>query len=473
MMDQLMIDSVITWAKQYKVDGFRFDLMGHHMLDDMIAVRAALDALTLENDGVDGKSIYIYGEGWDFGEVANNARGKNASQLNIAGTGIGVFNDRLRDAVRGGNPFDNVRLQGFATGLVLTNNANEPRNNEEQQIQLNNYTDHIRLGLAGNLASYEIVRADGNKVPGRLISYNGAPAGYTDDPQENIIYVSAHDNQTLFDAVQAKAPADATLADRVRMNNLALSIVMFSQGVPFFHAGDDILRSKSFDSNSYNSGDWYNKLDWTYESNNFGAGLPIEGTGQWDIYKPLLADPNLAPVKSDITFASVVFREFLQIRKSSPLFRLQTADQVKKDVSFLNMGTEQIPGLIVMRLNDTDNLDSNYKEIVVFFNARPDAVIFSNASLAGNYVLHSIQQNSTDEVVKQASFDNNSFNVPGRTTVVFVIEEEKPAPEPTTESTTPSETPASNSNKLTIAGIIAALLAIAGISIFLRRRQKV
>jgi pullulanase-type alpha-1,6-glucosidase len=473
MMDQLMIDSVITWAKQYKVDGFRFDLMGHHMLDDMIAVRAALDALTLENDGVDGKSIYIYGEGWDFGEVANNARGKNASQLNIAGTGIGVFNDRLRDAVRGGNPFDNVRLQGFATGLVLTNNANEPRNNEEQQIQLNNYTDHIRLGLAGNLASYEIVRADGNKVPGRLISYNGAPAGYTDDPQENIIYVSAHDNQTLFDAVQAKAPADATLADRVRMNNLALCFVLFSQGVPFFHAGDDILRSKSFDSNSYNSGDWYNKLDWTYESNNFGAGLPIEGTGQWDIYKPLLADPNLAPVKSDITFASVVFREFLQIRKSSPLFRLQTADQVKKDVSFLNMGTEQIPGLIVMRLNDTDNLDSNYKEIVVFFNARPDAVIFSNASLAGNYVLHSIQQNSTDEVVKQASFDNNSFNVPGRTTVVFVIEEEKPAPEPTTESTTPSETPASNSNKLTIAGIIAALLAIAGISIFLRRRQKV
>ena len=66
------------------------------MLEDMQMVRAALDALTLENDGVDGKSIYIYGEGWDFGEVANNARGKNATQLNIPGTGIGVFNDRLR-----------------------------------------------------------------------------------------------------------------------------------------------------------------------------------------------------------------------------------------------------------------------------------------------------------------------------------------------------------------------------------------
>jgi pullulanase-type alpha-1,6-glucosidase len=473
MMNQLMIDSVITWAKQYKVDGFRFDLMGHHMLDDMIAVRTALDALTLEKDGVDGKSIYIYGEGWDFGEVANNGRGKNASQLNIAGTGIGVFNDRLRDAVRGGNPFDDVRLQGFATGLVLTNNVNESRNDEDQQIQLNNYTDWIRLGLAGNLASYEIVRADGNKVPGRLVSYNGAPAGYTDDPQENIIYVSAHDNQTLFDAIQAKAPADATLADRVRMNNLALSIVMFSQGVPFFHAGDDILRSKSFDSNSYNSGDWYNKLDWNYESNNFGVGLPIEGTGQWDIYKPLLADPNLAPAKSDTTFASAVFREFLQIRKSSPLFRLGTADQVKKDVSFLNTGPEQIPGLIVMRLNNSNDLDSNYKEIVAFFNARPDAVTFSDTSLTGEYVLHPIQQNSTDVVVKDASYENDTFNIPGRTTAVFVIEEAKAAPETPAEpaaTDTPDTVP---SKTITIAGIVAALLAIAGLGIFLRRRQKI
>src|SRR5512145_2700531 len=128
MMRKLMVDSVVTWATQYKVDGFRFDLMGHHMLDDMKAVRAALDALTLENDGVDGKLIYVYGEGWDFGEVANNARGKNATQLNIAGTGIGVFNDRLRDAVKGGSPFSDPRDQGFVTGLGFTSNDNESRN---------------------------------------------------------------------------------------------------------------------------------------------------------------------------------------------------------------------------------------------------------------------------------------------------------------------------------------------------------
>jgi pullulanase/glycogen debranching enzyme len=255
------------------------------------------------------------------------------------------------------------------------------------------------------------------------------------------------------------------------MNNLALSIAMFSQGVPFFHAGDDILRSKSFDPNSYNSGDWYNKLDWTYESDNFEVGLPIEGTGQWDIYKPLLADPNLAPAKTEITFASAVFREFLQIRKSSPLFRLQTADQIKKDISFLNVGTEQIPGLIVMHLNDVDNLDSNYKEILVFFNVRPEAVTFNDTSLNGDYVLHPIQQISADDVLKGASYENGTFNIPSRTTAVFVIEEAKPTSEPTAESTT---TPSSNSNSstTTVIRIIAALLTITGLGIFLRRRRK-
>ncbi len=470
MMRKLMIDSVLTWATAYKVDGFRFDLMGHHMLDDMLAVRAALDSLTLEKDGVDGKSIYIYGEGWNFGEVANNARGKNATQLNIGGSGIGVFNDRLRDAVRGGNPFDDVRLQGFASGLLLANNASEKRSAEDQQITLNNYTDWIRLGLAGNLADFPLTRADGSQAPGRLISYNGSPAGYTADPQENIIYVSAHDNQTLFDAIQVKAPAQASLQERIRMNNLALSIVMLSQGVPFFHAGDDLLRSKSFDPNSYNSGDWYNKLDWTYETNNFGVGLPIEGTGQWDIYKPLLADPALVPAQTDITFASAVFREFLQIRKSSPLFRLQTADQIKRSVSFLNNGPSALPGLIVMRLNDVDNLDANYKELVVFFNARPEAVTFSDAALAGTYRLHPIQQTSADEMVKSASYENGAFDIPARTTAVFVIEEERPAPEPTTE---PATVPATDtgSSALTIAGILAALLALLGLGILLRRRK--
>ena len=109
----------MTWARAYKVDGFRFDLMGHHTKANMLAVRRALDGLTLRRDGVDGRRIFLYGEGWDFGEVAGNARFVQATQRNMAGTGIATFSDRLRDAVRGGGPFDDdPRIQGFASGPV-------------------------------------------------------------------------------------------------------------------------------------------------------------------------------------------------------------------------------------------------------------------------------------------------------------------------------------------------------------------
>ncbi|HKZ71311.1 MAG TPA: pullulanase-type alpha-1,6-glucosidase, partial [Anaerolineales bacterium] len=151
MMEKLMIDSVTTWATAYKVDGFRFDLMGHHMLSNMVNLRSRLDLLSLENDGVDGKVIYLYGEGWDFGEVQDNARGVNATQLNIGGTGIGVFNDRLRDGARGGNPFESPSLQGFVTGLFLEPNRSEDREPDDQKEQLLEYADWIRAGLAGNL----------------------------------------------------------------------------------------------------------------------------------------------------------------------------------------------------------------------------------------------------------------------------------------------------------------------------------
>jgi pullulanase len=423
---------------------------------------------------VDGKSVYIYGEGWDFGEVANNGRGRNATQLNIAGTGIGVFNDRLRDAVRGGNPFSDPREQGFATGLVFTNNANEKRDAETQQALLEDYTDWIRLGLAGNLANYELVRADGNSVSGAELSYNGAPSGYTADPQENIVYVSAHDNLTLFDAIQVKAPSEAALADRVRMNNLALSIVLLSQGVPFFHAGDDVLRSKSFNSNSYDSGDWFNKLEWTYESNNWGVGLPLEGSDQWDIYKPLLADPDLVPAKADIEFASGVFREFLQIRKSSKLFRLETAEQIRDTLSFYNDGPDRIPGLIVMYLNDVDDLDPAYEEIVVLFNARPGEITFSDEAFVGrDLALHSVQQVSNDELARNSKFDSvsGSFTIAGRTTAVFNRLDEEPPVLVTPTATEALPAIADPNVLLTLVGVIGAFIAVVAMMLALRRKD--
>ena len=123
MMEKLMVDSIVLWAKAYKVDGFRFDIMGFHLKSNMLKVRAALDALTRAKDGVDGKSIYLYGEAWNFGVMANNGRGVNAIQVNMAGTGIGSFSDRIRDAVRGGGPFSPRRDQGFATGLYVEPNG--------------------------------------------------------------------------------------------------------------------------------------------------------------------------------------------------------------------------------------------------------------------------------------------------------------------------------------------------------------
>ena len=424
MMLKLMIDSLLLWAVQYRVDGFRFDLMGHHMLADMQAIRKALSSLTLEKDGVDGQAIYLYGEGWNFGEVANNARGVNAVQHNIGGTGIGVFNDRLRDAVRGGSPFGHILEQGYATGLYFQPNVAERRNSEQQKWVLFEQTDLIRITLAGNLQDYELVRANGDKVRARDMWYNGSMAGYTHSPRENVVYVAAHDNETLWDIIQLKSSHEMTISDRVRLNNLALSLVAFSQGVPFFHAGDDLLRSKSLDRNSYNSGDWFNKIDWTYETNNWGVGLPGEGRERWDIFRPLLANPALKVGKAEISFSAAVFREYLHIRKSSALFRLQTASEVRRGVTFLNTGPWQIPGLIVMQLADNAGLDSQNQAIVVLFNANPHAVYFSDAAFANlKFELHPVQAASVDEVLHSASFNPSSgaFTVPGRTSAVFVL----------------------------------------------------
>ncbi len=428
MMEKLMIDSVLTWAKQYKVDGFRFDLMGHHMRANMVDLRQALDSLTLEQDGVDGSKIYVYGEGWNFGEVADNARGINATQLNMGGTGIGTFNDRLRDAVRGGGPFSGYQEQGFATGLLDTPNASDQGAPEDQREKLLLYSDQIRVGLAGNLKSYTLTNYLGEQVSGAQVPYNGQPTGYTEQPYEQIVYVSAHDNETLFDAVQVKAPDSASLADRVRMHNLAMNIVALAQGVPFFHAGDDLLRSKSLDRNSYNSGDWFNAIDWTGQTTNWGIGLPPAGDNQdkWPIIQPLLANPALKPTPADTAAAAANFTEMLRIRRSSPLFRLRSAADIEQRLSFANTGPDQQPGLIVMQLTDYEpDLDPTYDRIVVLFNATSQQLSYTLPD-AGDaaFALHPIQADSADPVVREASYSAGTFSVPAYTTAVFVQPEQ-------------------------------------------------
>lgn len=430
MMGKLMIDSLVTLARTYKLDGFRFDLMGHHSKQNMLDARAALDKLTQAKDGVDGKNITLYGEGWNFGEVANNARFVQATQANMAGTGIGTFNDRLRDAVRGGGPFDpDPRVQGFASGLFTDPNSSPANGTPEQQkAALLLAQDLIKVGLTGNLKDYSFIDRTGATVTGADVPYNGAPAGYTNDPQEAVTYVEAHDNETLFDALALKLSQDTAMADRTRMQTLALSTTAFGQGISFWHAGGESLRSKSLDRNSYDSGDWFNILDFTDATNGFGRGLPPKADNQdkYDYMRPLLADPAQKPASAEIAEARGRAAELLQIRKSSPLFHLGEAGLVQQKVSFPSGGPDQEPGVVVMRIDDSvgPDVDSELRGLVVVFNAADTAASQTVAGTAGvPYALHPVQSAGIDPLVKTATHDpaTGTFTVPARTVAVFQL----------------------------------------------------
>ncbi len=431
MMEKLMVDSLVVWAVEYKVDSFRFDLMGHHMKSNMLKVQETLAALDETADGVDGSRIYIYGEGWNFGEVANNARGIHATQFNMAGTGIGTFSDRLRDAVRGPGPFNggnDLKTQGFINGQFYDPN-DHPVATDLARLLLQ--ADQIRVGLAGNLADFTFVDRNGNVVSGSEVDYNGSPAGYTQDPQENVTYVSKHDNQTLFDINAYTMPQDSTLAERVRVQNLGLGIVAFGQGMHFFHAGSDILRSKSMDRDSYNSGDWFNRLDWTYQTNNFAVGMPMQSVNgdNYFIIEPILANGLISPDEAAIMFNHAVFQEYLAIRSGSLLFSLQTEEAVQNQLKFHNTGVDQIPGLIAMSLHEAGSPDQ--PSYIVFFNANDETQTLTIDEVgAFVYNLHEVQANGVDEVVKTAKWSEVSngnrvagqFEIPARTTAVFVAD---------------------------------------------------
>jgi pullulanase-type alpha-1,6-glucosidase len=420
MMEKLMIDSLVTWAKQYKVDGFRFDLMGHHSKQNLLNIRAALDKLTPGRDGVDGKKIFLYGEGWNFGEVADNARFVQATQANMTGTGIATFSDRLRDAVRGGGPFDDdPRIQGFGTGLFTApNDSPENGNQAEQRNRLLHYSDLIAVGLVGNLAGYRFTNSAGQLVTGADVDYNGSPAGYTADPSEVITYVDAHDNETLFDASLLKLPTGTSPADRVRYNTVSLATTALSQGPVLWHAGNDLLRSKSLDRNSYNSGDWFNRIDWTGQQSTFGSGLPPapDNSAKWPYMQPLLADATAKPDAAAMQAATAAAQDLLKLRFSSPLFRLGDAKAIQDKVSFPNLGAT--PGVIVMQIDDTKgkDVDRTLRKILVVFNATPaEATVTGATGLA----LSPIQAQGSDPIVKQVAVNGDTVSVPPRTVAVL------------------------------------------------------
>lgn len=363
MFAKLMDDSLVTWARDYKIDAFRFDLMGHHPKDQMVQALAAVKKVNPE--------MYFYGEGWNFGEVQDDKRFVQATQKHLAGTGIGSFSDRLRDAVRGGSPFDGGdtirKTQGFGNGALV--DANE-MDGVDRATALHQ-SDLVRLGMAGNLKEFILTDKDGMPKKGADIDYNGQPAGYAQDPTEIQNYVDKHDNQTLFDNLIYKAPQGA---DLVRMQGVSLATAMLGQGIPFTHAGVELLRSKSMERDSYDSGDWYNRVDYTLADNNFDKGLPRKDK-DGDNY-PLIEQvlgKHVKPSGADMATMVGFYQELAELRQSSRLLRLGSGAEVIKRVDFRNTGPDQVPGLIVMTVDDGINagadLDPAIDGLVVMINA--------------------------------------------------------------------------------------------------------
>jgi len=431
MMGRLMRDSVRLWATEHRIDSFRFDLMGHQPRDEMLRLKAEL-----ERDH--GRPIHLIGEGWNFGEVADGARFVQASQLSLGGSGIATFSDRARDALRGGGvgdpPEQVVKRQGVLNGLGLAPNEAvqaDPAALAGQGAQLAASMDLVRLGLAGTLRGYAFENADGVVRRGDAMRYAGQIAGYAEQPGEVVNYAENHDNHTLWDVNAFKLPLATTAAERARVQVLGIALTALSQGVPYFHAGIELLRSKSMDGNSYDSGDWFNRMDFTGRVNHFGTGLPPEGDNKsmWPLIAPRLSLPQMQPAPADITFTRRATADWLQVRASSRAFRLTTAEAVQQRLRMRNTGPAQVPGLLAAELDARGLEGGGFARLLVLVNVAPGPQTLALADDAGQpgqrWRLHPVlaRPGAADARARdEARFDaaTGRFTVPGRTALVYV-----------------------------------------------------
>jgi pullulanase len=437
MMEKLMVDAVVHWARTYKIDGFRFDLMNFHSRSTMAKVRSAVRNLTLSKDGVDGTEILLYGEGWSFGSFYEQQPREAMTIENSYDTQYAFFNDRLRDAVRGGTTNSNEKSdQGFATGLFFDfnyepANRNTPTNLDEQKERLLHYGDVIKVGLAGNLRDFYFREHKGSTIRAGDLTFRNTGVAFASQALETINYVSAHDGYGLWDAVQAKAPfysygrypGTATIEERQRMHHLALSIPLLGQGIPFVESGTELLRSKNGDQDSYDSGDFFNRIDWTGRTNFWGAGLPPswKNYNDWSFWKPRLEEQALHVTPQLIEQTREYFKALLRLRQSSDLFKLNTASEITQHLHFIDNDQQVEPGLIAMLLAD------NEEELLIFFNASRAARNFQHNALRNSWQLHPLFDEQIDPVLSQVVLSPlaGSIQLPGRSTVVLQLRKEK------------------------------------------------
>ena len=324
LMREFMLESVKYWIDEYHIDGFRFDLMGVHDIETMQQIRAEVNKID--------PSIYIYGEGWSAGSCAypvdKLAMKANAQQLN----GIAAFSDDMRDALRG--PFSDDHKGALLAGIP----------GEEESL---------KFGIVGGIAHPQV---DMMKV-----NYDKKP--WTNNPTEQISYVSCHDDMCLVDRLKASIPSltDKNIpekertAELIRIDQLAQTAVFTSQGVPFILSGEEMLRDKKGVHNSYNSPDSINHLDW----NNLQR------------YPQLFA----------------YYKNLIQLRKNHPAFRLATGDKVRQHLEFLPaVDSKDVKQdcLVGFLLKDLQGIDA-WKTIVVIYNFNKEAK--EMAIPEGNYTI--------------------------------------------------------------------------------------
>ena len=297
MMRKFMIESCKYWVREYHVDGFRFDLMGIHDLETMNLLSAELKQINPD--------IIIYGEGWTAGESplpeAQRALKKNTKKLHL----ISAFSDDIRDGLKGSVFVDDSK--GFVNGAP-------------------GMEESIKFGLVGSIAHPQV----------NIDKVNYSDSAWAREPWQAVNYVSCHDNHTLFDKLKL-TNKDASLEELKQMQKLANAVVLTSQGIPFLHAGVEMLRTKNGEHNSYNLPDSINQINWDWKS-----------------------------LHQDVF---TYYRDLIALRKAHPAFRMPTADMVTAHLEFINTD----PGLIGYKLKDNANGDS-WKNIIVYYNARKSPV---------------------------------------------------------------------------------------------------
>jgi pullulanase-type alpha-1,6-glucosidase len=407
MMAKLMIDSAVLWVKHYGIDSYRFDLMGHQPRAEMEKLQAAVDAAS-------GRRIHLIGEGWNFGEIENGRRFEQASQLSLNGSGIGTFNDRLRDAVRGGAFNDSgetlLKRRGFING-----GADDAARPLAERLT---DADWVRAGIAGSVASY-VLRGQ----PLANVNYRGSPAGYVSSPQEVVNYVENHDNQTLYDMNVFRLPLNTPPMERARVQTLGIAITALAQGVPYFHGGIDILRSKSLDGNSYDAGDAFNFMDWSLTRNGFTANLPRKQDNQhnWDSMRARLTNTALAATPEAIRATHSAFLDWLAVRASNPLFRLSHAHHIEQRLRFIEPDTKTAAQLIAYTLDGTGLANSPYRFALVVVNPtiQEQVLELPTAQLEG-LALHPALRDARTREAARVDASTGKVRVPARTAVVWV-----------------------------------------------------